>query len=278
MVYGIGETVLDIVFKNDQPLKAVPGGSTFNAIVSLGRYGVPCAMVTQVGDDHVGDITRKYLQDNGVNSRHVYTCAGMKSHISLAYLDEQNDAQYTFYKDHNAWTIEEDALRIPIGADDVLLLGSYYAINPVTRPLVSTLLHRAKEAGAYIYYDINFRRPHVADLPRVIDAMRENIALATTVRGSQDDIDLIGFMPECSHLIITNGSRDIRIYRDGQPVREYAVLPTETVSTIGAGDNFNAGYIAGYLQGLDEDSRVTLAQRFAQNVCRQLQNSIELPL
>jgi hypothetical protein len=36
---GIGETVLDILFKDDQPQKAVPGGSTFNSIVSLGRAG-----------------------------------------------------------------------------------------------------------------------------------------------------------------------------------------------------------------------------------------------
>ena len=50
-VIGIGETVLDILFKDDQPQKAVPGGSTFNSIVSLGRAGVPCAMVTEVGGD-----------------------------------------------------------------------------------------------------------------------------------------------------------------------------------------------------------------------------------
>ena len=43
-VLGIGETVLDILFKNDQPMKAVPGGSTFNSIVSLGRAGVDCAL------------------------------------------------------------------------------------------------------------------------------------------------------------------------------------------------------------------------------------------
>ena len=46
-VIGIGETVLDILFKDDQPQKAVPGGSTFNSIVSLGRAGVNCAMVTE---------------------------------------------------------------------------------------------------------------------------------------------------------------------------------------------------------------------------------------
>ena len=52
-VIGIGETVLDILFKNDQPQKAVPGGSTFNSIVSLGRAGVPCEMITQTGSDQI---------------------------------------------------------------------------------------------------------------------------------------------------------------------------------------------------------------------------------
>lgn len=34
-VIGIGETVLDIIFRDEQPISAVPGGSTFNAMVSL---------------------------------------------------------------------------------------------------------------------------------------------------------------------------------------------------------------------------------------------------
>ena len=38
-VIGIGETLLDIIFKVNKPVEAVPGGSTFNAIVSLGRVG-----------------------------------------------------------------------------------------------------------------------------------------------------------------------------------------------------------------------------------------------
>ena len=51
-VFGIGETVLDIIFRNDQPLKAVPGGSTFNAMISIGRTGTPCAMATSVAIAH----------------------------------------------------------------------------------------------------------------------------------------------------------------------------------------------------------------------------------
>ena len=41
-VIGIGETVLDILFKNGQPVKAVPGGSVYNSIITLGRMGQRC--------------------------------------------------------------------------------------------------------------------------------------------------------------------------------------------------------------------------------------------
>ena len=48
-VIGIGETVLDIIFKNDQPIQAVPGGSTFNALISLARSGVPTSFISETG-------------------------------------------------------------------------------------------------------------------------------------------------------------------------------------------------------------------------------------
>ncbi len=44
-VVGIGETILDILFKENQPVAAVPGGSSFNSIISVGRAGVPCTFV-----------------------------------------------------------------------------------------------------------------------------------------------------------------------------------------------------------------------------------------
>ena len=90
-VIGIGETVLDILFKNDQPQKAVPGGSTFNSIVSLGRAGVDCAMVTEVGGDHVGDIICNFLVDNGVSAEYVCRHEQNKSHITLAFGNNISD-------------------------------------------------------------------------------------------------------------------------------------------------------------------------------------------
>ena len=175
-VIGIGETVLDILFKDDQPQKAVPGGSTFNSIVSLGRAGVPCAMVTEAGGDHIGDIICRYLQDNGVSSEYVCRHENVKSHISLAFLDHNNDAQYIFYKDHASVSLDG---KLPtITKDDVVLFGSFFAINPAIRPVVGGLLRSAHEAGAWLYYDVNFRKNHIAELPEVMPNIEENMRLA----------------------------------------------------------------------------------------------------
>ena len=282
-IIGIGETVWDILFKNDQPQKAVPGGSTFNSIISLGRAGVSCAMVTEVGGDHIGEIICRYLHDNGVSSEYVCRHEQVKSHISLAFLDEHNDAQYVFYKDHASVSLDG---KLPeMDTDDVVLFGSFFAINPVIRPVVGGLLRAAREAGAWLYYDVNFRKPHIVDLPNVMHNIEENMSLSDVVRGSMEDFDYLYGLHDgnaiyervslhCPTLILTDGARSIRVYTS-EGCETYPVQAIETVSTVGAGDNFNAGYIYAMLQGKpDQASRIEMAQRWSQDVCRQIGNNI----
>lgn len=282
-VIGIGETVLDILFKDDQPQKAVPGGSTFNSIVSLGRAGVPCAMVTEAGGDHIGDIICRYLRDNGVSSEYVCRHENVKSHISLAFLDHNNDAQYIFYKDHASVSLDG---KLPtITKDDVVLFGSFFAINPAIRPVVGGLLHEARRAGAWLYYDVNFRKNHIADLLDVKGNIEENMRLADVVRGSMEDFWYLYALTDaeeiyscvsrhCQKLILTDGAKPIRVFTP-EGCETFPVQPVETVSTVGAGDNFNAGYIYAMMQGLEKESdRIEVAQRWSQDVCRQIGNNI----
>lgn len=282
-VIGIGETVLDILFKNDQPQKAVPGGSTFNSIVSLGRAGVPCVMVTEVGGDHIGDLICRYLVENGVSSEYVCRQEGVKSHVTLAFLDEHNDAQYVFYKDHASVALDGELPQIQ--HDDVVLFGSFFAINPAIRPAVSIMLHNARNVGAWLYYDINFRKTHIPDIPDVMANVEENMRLADVVRGSMEDFGYLYGLQSgeaiyqqvrqfCDTLILTDGARSIRIYTP-KGCETYPVQKIETVSTVGAGDNFNAGYIYAMMQGWDEQAlRIEMAQRWSQDVCQQMGNNI----
>ena len=151
-VIGIGETVLDIIFKNDQPIGAVPGGSVFNGIISLGRSGVPASFISETGNDRVGERIISFSRENGVNADNIAVYPESKSPVSLAFLDEKNDAEYIFYKDHPHDQL--DFVYPDIEPDDIVMFGSYYAVNPVIRPQMAAFLDHAKNNGAIIYYPL----------------------------------------------------------------------------------------------------------------------------
>ena len=87
-VIGIGETILDIIFEGNQPSAAVPGGSVFNGIVSLGRAGVNVSFISETGNDRVGNIILQFMRENNIPTDHVNVFPDGKSPVSLAFLND----------------------------------------------------------------------------------------------------------------------------------------------------------------------------------------------
>lgn len=257
-VIGIGETVLDIIFKDNKPVTAVPGGSTFNAIVSLSRAGVPTCFLSEAGDDRIGDVVFSFLKDNGVQADYMLRTPESKSPVSLAFLDADNHADYIFYRDPSHATPEFNYPEV--NADDIVIFGSFYAVNPAIRPQVSAFLEYAKKQGAILYYDVNFRPSHRNDLLKATPNLIENLEMASIVRGSDEDFGVIykqqdpdkAYKAEvsfyCKNFICTQGAKPVIVHSTNNFRKEYPVQPMETVSTIGAGDNFNAGFIYGMIK------------------------------
>lgn len=297
-VIGIGETVFDIIFKDDNPVAAVPGGSTFNAIISLGRAGINTTFISETGDDRIGRRIIEFLKENGVNADSVSVYQGTKSPLSLAFLNERNDAEYIFYKDHPNDRL--DFIHPTIERDDIVLMGSYYAINPVIRQQVAAFLDYAKEQGAIIYYDVNYRASHKHEIMRLTPNIIENLEYADIVRGSSEDFEIMYKKKDADSVykseisfytkkfIYTQGAEPVELRADGGLSKQYTIEKTDTVSTIGAGDNFNAGFIYGMLKhgitrdiidaGLTEeqwDGIVSCALRFSANVCKSINNYID---
>lgn len=298
-VIGIGETVLDIIFRNEQPISAVPGGSTFNAMISLGRAGINTTFISETGNDRVGRRIINFLEENHVNSSHVNVYPESKSPLSLAFLNDQNDAEYLFYKDHPKDRL--DFSYPEVNEDDIVVFGSYYALNPVIRPQVLGFLQYAHQRGAILYYDVNFRAAHQHEVMKLTANFLENLELADVVRGSHEDFDVLFHTTDastvyrtqisfyCKKFICTYGSKPIEVRGEDGFQKQYAVQPVEAVSTIGAGDNFNAGFVYGLMQygitrsdmngSLSEnqwDALIASAQRFSMECCKSIDNSISV--
>ena len=256
-VFGIGETILDIIFRNDQPQKAVPGGSVFNGLISLGRLNVPVSFISELGNDRVGDMIRDFMEDNHITTEFVDRFPDGKSPISLAFLDDDKNANYIFYKDYPAQRLEVPLPKIE--KDDIFVFGSYYSLNPVLRTRMVEFLQYAQERKAIIYYDPNFRKAHAHEAIRLMPTVLENLEFADIVRGSDEDFqNLYGKSDAqkvykehiqfyCDRFLTTHGANGVNLHTRNF-TRHFDSPQIQPLSTIGAGDNFNAGIIYGLLK------------------------------
>ncbi len=250
-IYGIGEALVDIIFKDNQPQAAKAGGSVLNSVVSMGRMALPVSFISEYGQDDVGMLIDNFLKDNGVDTSCVHRYKNGTTSLALAFLDENNDAHYTFYKDYPARRLD---IEFPvINKDDIVQCGSFYAIWPEIREKFKNFIRKAKENGALVLYDPNFRASHLSELDNLKPLIIENMQMTSLLRGSDEDfLNIFGAKtPDeawnvvkdyCNCLVYTANTEGVYV-RTSSFSGKFPVQSITPVSTIGAGDNFNAGML-----------------------------------
>ncbi|PXY01078.1 carbohydrate kinase [Marinifilum breve] len=248
-VYTIGDCVLDLFFEDDKPIEARPGGSFLNSSVSLGRFGIKVSLISELGEDRVGMQIIKFLEQNGVDTQNISRFTDTNSNLALAFLDEHKNADYAFYKTRSG---KKSCIVFPddVKKDDVILFGSFLAIKQEFRPDLLSFLKSCKEKGAIIIYDPNFRAQHLPLLNDVLPYIKENMALADIVKASNEDFELICGVKSAAEakdwlkgfssavLIYTANKNGVSVFTD--KLHSFAVPQIQPVSTVGAGDTFNA--------------------------------------
>jgi fructokinase len=255
-IFTFGETVYDIIFEDSQPVAARAGGAMLNTAVSLGRCSHNVTLLTEMGVDPVGRIILGFLRENGVNCSFIFPYQHSRTPVSLAFLDERKSASYTFYK-HYPINRLEHPFPMP-QAGDVVLFGSFYSLGTDIHDKVTGFIRKARGAGALVIYDPNIRKNHLEEVKTLMGPLQENISLAHIARGSEEDFEnLLGTHDHekafqwireqgCNHLVITNSAGAYLLSGKTRSFRKSKDI--EVVSTIGAGDSFNAGLIHGLLQ------------------------------
>lgn len=254
-VYTLGESVLDIVFSMGGVKTTTAGGSMLNCAVSLGRVGVPVGLITEFGNDNAGDLIQNFLNHNQVDTQNIHRFEQGKTALALAFLNDDKDAVYDFYKDYPRVRLK---VQIPdFQSSDIFLFGSYFSLDFSIRQKVLQIARSAQLSGSLIIYDPNFRKAHANELHVLYRNIMENIEMASIVRASHEDLETIYadnpkgkdlLIEQCLDtdkvLIITNGAQGVELYtKTVQKV--YPAKKIKALSTIGAGDNFNAGLIYG---------------------------------
>ncbi len=212
--------------------------------------------------------------------------------MALAFFDNGQNPQYSFY--HASKEAIPDYPEPQ--KDEIILLGSSFALRDKGRNELLDYLVKAQKAGCCIIYDPNARK-HLAEDPEFMKKIEENISLATIVKGSDEDFRLIFnesngkgayekvWKAGANFLFYTKGSQGSEFFSPEVHL-EIKAPEIKVVSTIGAGDNFSAGIAYGlyinYLKNIsfhdlkENDWRriMELGTLFATRVCESSENYI----
>jgi fructokinase len=270
-----------------------------NTAVSLGRAGIRVEFISEIAADEPGDRIVRFLQENQVGISCLNRYADGKTTLALAFLNEQADARYSFYSDLPGKRLT-GKLPVPAG-NDIVLFGSFFSLADGIHEKIKVFLSKARKNRTLILYDPNFRRPHLSELPHVMPRIMKNISFADIIRGSDEDFLHIFATREPgeaydrirtrdNQVLIYTRSEDAVTILAGNQTISAPVPKIKPVSTIGAGDSFNAGLIHAFFRmGIGKEEIPFLAAgewkkiagnaiRFSQDVCMSLDNYISYDL
>jgi 2-dehydro-3-deoxygluconokinase len=252
-VLTVGETMalLDPVEEGElrlgMPLTLRFAGAESNFAVALARLGVDVAWVSRLGRDPFGDLIEAGLAQEGIDLRWVMRddaptglfCkwrSGGRS--SVVYRRAGSAASRMRPGD-----VPDEALE---GVRLVHLTGITMAISESARELVLDVARRAKESGAVVLFDPNFR-PALPDTPQAAAArQRDVLPYVDWYLCGESESELLWQGSEIpAHTVIRIGERGAVV--DGSLVTPPRT--TEVVDEVGAGDAFAAGFAYGLLQG-----------------------------
>lgn len=253
MNYTLGESLLDIIITTPDNVVVRPGGAMLNTAVSLGRSNIGVSLITELGDDDTANMITSFLRSNNIITDFIKKYNNNNTSLALAFLDENKKPKYTFIKNYPK---KRKLSLIPeFTNNDILLYGSLYSLDKKIRKSILSVINQAQEKKAILIYDPNIRSAHHLSNPEIMNAIYENIKFANIIKGSDEDftnifgnnntqvqVNRLRELNNEALIIITLGADGVIADFKDQIIK-LPISDTNVVSTIGAGDAFNAGII-----------------------------------
>lgn len=266
MVYTLGESLLDIIISSMDNVIAKPGGAMLNAAVSLGRSDINVSLVTELGDDSTSVQIMSFLQSNNVATNFIHSYEDNNASLAIALLDENKKPKYTFIKNYPD---NRNISKIPdFQNGDILLFGSLYSLDKKIRNSILSIVNSAHKQNVKIIYDPNIRNAHHLADDDNMNSVHQNIKLSNIIKGSDEDftnifdssdhkiqISELRKLNKSALIIITLGADGVIADFAGQLIKLPAI-ETDILSTVGAGDAFNAGIISALEQQKFKNKRL----------------------
>ena len=258
MILSVGEALIDMLPRTSpagEPCFApYAGGAVMNTAIALSRLGSQSAFLTGLSSDLMGDVLRDTLAASNVNLDHAVQS---DRPTTLAFVKLTNGhASYFFYDENTAGRMMTivDMPALPDTIKAYFTGGIWLAVEPCGTTLEALLTREAATRVTMI--DPNVRPTCVQDRAAYTARIDRMIGLSDIVKLSDEDsawlygkTDPQALLAKGAKVVlVTEGAKGATAYTARGSVQVAA--PTIIVAdTVGAGDTFNAGFLASLDRG-----------------------------
>lgn len=304
-LYG-AETGADL--RDVEMFRKAVGGCPTNIAIGTARLGLKSALITRVGNEHLGSFIREQLVREGVDTQAIVTDPDRLTALVLLAVVDRRTAPHIFYRSDCAdMALCEDDIdpAFVAQARALVVTGTHFSAETVSKASWKAI-RAARAAGVKVVFDIDFRpslwglaeasdgAARLAISPQVRDKLVAVIRESDVVVGTEEEFcsatgeaDIGSALRTARNqsggtLVCKRGAHGCDIFPGGQdgdldnPVSGSG-FQVEVLNTVGAGDAFMSGFLRGWLGGADWETTATYANACGAIAVSRLLCSTEYP-
>ncbi len=270
LIVSIGEIVWD-----QFPEGSVLGGAPLNVAYHLQARGLPVLVASRLGDDDLGRQTLARITEIGLALDAIQIDGERPTGRVVVRVDDTNEPHFDIERPA-AWDhIQALGVESAIGGRPFhLVCGTLAQRDQESRQAIRCLWSQATT----IFYDVNLRPPFTP-----MDHVRESLQAAQVVKVNSDELSALngalvgkkGSEEEVARalfdafdlklLAVTRGSEGA-LLMDAEECHSHPGFKVTVADTVGSGDAFFSGIIAGFLAGMDLQGCLAEANRLGSYV------------
>ncbi|MBC9245308.1 sugar kinase [Paracoccus sp. 11-3] len=282
---SIGEPLVEFTSRPDAPstFDRRAGGDTLNTAIYLARLTAhdQVGYLSCLGDDPQSLWLRDHIAAEGIDISHLAIRPGARPGLSFISTDALGERSFTYWREQAPFRdhFDDPCHLATLDTAGTLFLSAVTlaVLHPQGRENLLQALVRRRAEGAQIIFDTNYRPALWPDPVAAQQVITRMAGIASLVLPSLDDMSacfgcdtpeaamrLLMDMTEAEIVLTTGGATVLRRASGQGQIARHDLPPAITATdTTGAGDSFNAAYLAARDQGIAPDHAIFSAARLA---------------
>ena len=263
-ITAIGEILIDLtqtgVSEQGIPVyTAFPGGAPANVAVAAARLGAETAFIGKVGSDAFGKLLVDTVRENGVNADGMIVTDTANTTLAAVSVEPSGERDFAFYRKGFADTLlcESEISEKQLKNTRFLHFGSVSLTDEPSRSATLNTAKKAKELGAVITYDPNYRASLWSTLKDALYYMSQPLSFVDILKISDEELVLLTGVDDAEQgtamlyerynipLILVTLGADGAYFRFGSNTGLVEGFKVKVADTNGAGDTFFGAFLSG---------------------------------